>query len=145
MAPTGRKARSELNSVDELITRVGNDEHKKRAKTLRKEVEEFIEQKDSIRLPRKTEQVVSLYGEILVSQDEYWVLLFQHAKENQSKMGDQAMASRLIDQGQNCIQRGDIQTLRQVVAQLLDLLPRGIQEEVRRGGYIGDGEIGLLK
>jgi len=134
-------ARSELDDLDEVISQYGssNPEFRKRAGALRAEVEELIDQHRDDRLPRKVEEVLNLYREVLMSRDEFWVALFLRAKEEKSKMSDQEMASRLIEQGALSLQRGDIQQLRQVVGQLIGLLPDDVQAAVRRGGYAQGG------
>jgi hypothetical protein len=131
------RAREILNQLDNVISQFGldNTDFKIRATTLREEIEEAIEAHRSEALPRKTEQALGLFQEVLTSKDEFWVYLFQHAKEQQLKMSDRQMASRLIGQGEACLQRGDSQQLQQVVSQLMGLLPREIQEAVRQGGY----------
>ncbi len=68
-----------------------------------------------------------------MSKDEFWVAMYQNAKSNRTQMRDQTMAARLISLGDACLQRGDIQQLRQVVAQLMGLLPASVQDEVRNG------------
>ncbi len=57
-------------------------------------------------------------------------------------MKDQDAADRLIDQGRQFINKGNVQGLRNVVSQLLGLLPSEIAEAKQRG-YTGDK--GLLK
>jgi hypothetical protein len=58
-------------------------------------------------------------------------------------MKDSAAADRLIDQGRQFINRGNVDGLRNVVRQLLALLPRDIAE-ARKRGYTG-GDPGLMK
>ena len=139
-------ARSELNDVDDIILKYGKDnpEFQKRAKDLRTEVEQLIDGHRDDLLSRKVEQVVDLYHEILRSRDEFWVYWFQDAKGQKTNMSDQAMASRLIEMGDACMQRGDIQQLQQVTRQLIGLLPPGVQEAVRQGGY-AQGDIRLQR
>jgi molecular chaperone DnaK len=137
-------ARKELDDLDNIIAQFcgSNPEPAKRARTLRAEVEQLIEEHAADRLSKKVEQILSLYHEVLMSRDEFWVYMFQNVKEQRSQMSDQAMAGRLINQGDSCLQRGDVQQLRQIVAQLLGLLPRDVQEEINRGGY-GKGKVRL--
>ena len=123
------QARSELDKLDHVISQCGNNEHKERAKELRQEVEGLIQKHNEHRLPNKTKQVISLYHDVLLSQDAFWVFQFHNLSKRQSQMSDQSMASRLIVQGRSCIQRGDIQTLRQVTCQLWDLLPKDSKVE----------------
>ncbi len=101
-------------------------------------MEQLIEEHRDDRLPKKLQQVQALRYEVLMSRDEFWVSVFQNAKRNRAQMSDQTLATRLIGQGDACLQRGDIQQLRQVVAQLLGLLPANVQEKVT-SGYAGPG------
>ena len=139
-------ARKELDDLDDIILQFGNDnpEFKKRAKDLRAEVERLIEERRDDRLPKKVEQVLSLYHEVLLSQDGVWVGLFQNVKGRKAEMSDRAMASRLIERGDACMQNGNIDQLRQITSQLMGLLPLGVQDEVRRGGY-AKGDIRLQR
>jgi molecular chaperone DnaK len=134
-------ARSELGDLDNIVQQFGdnNPEFKRRAKDLREEVEKLIDEHRDDRLPKKLDQVLSLYHEVLMSRDEFWVHMFQNAKEQKSKMTDQTMATRLIELGDACLQRGDVQQLRQIVGQLMGILPRDVQETVRQGGYAKGG------
>ncbi len=131
------EAREKIKALDDIILQFGtaNMDFQRRANEMRAEVEQLIQEHRDDRLPKKAEQVVNLMHEVLMSRDEFWVSLFQNAKAQQSMMSDQAMASRLFAQGDSCIQRGDVQQLRQVVAQLLGLLPREVQGALRQGGY----------
>lgn len=135
-----KEARRELDTLDDIVSQLGsnNPEYNKRAKDLRVEVEQLIEEHRDDRLPKKVEQVKSLYGEVLSSKDEVWVSWFQQAKELKAKMSDQVLASRLIEQGDASIQRGEIAQLRQVVSQLTGLLPP--EDDPRRGGY-AEGDV----
>lgn len=130
-------AREELADLDEIIVQSGSDnpEIRQRAKELRADVEQLIQNHRDDLLPKKVEQVLDLYSEVLFSKDEFWVGMFMHAKEQKPKMSDQTMAARLINQGDAYLQRADIQQLRQVVRQLMDLLPSEEQETIRQGGY----------
>jgi len=133
-------ARTQLDELDDVVSQLGGDnpEFARRAGELRAEVEQLIEEHRDDRLPKKLQQVQALRYEVLMSRDEFWVSVFQNAKRNRAQMSDQTLATRLIGQGDACLQRGDIQQLRQVVAQLLGLLPANVQEKVT-SGYAGPG------
>jgi molecular chaperone DnaK len=128
-------ARAQLDELDEVVSQFGDDnpEFAKRAGELRTEAEQLIEEHRDDRLPKKLQQVQALRNEVLMSKDEFWVAMYQNAKSNRTQMRDQTMAARLISLGDACLQRGDIQQLRQVVAQLMGLLPASVQDEVRNG------------
>jgi hypothetical protein len=106
-------------------------------------VETLIDEKRDDLLPKKTKQVIDLFIEIQLAKPEFWIGIFQFLKGKKAKMGDQMMASRLFEQGDNCINSGNFQQLQQVTAQLLGLLPRDIQEKVKSGGYAKGGTLGL--
>ena len=127
------EANAALSGLDDVIEQFGEESHRQRAKTFREEVEEIIENKRDDRLPKKIEQVNSYAQEVLASRDEFWVFLFQQLQEQRGQMRDQAMAERIIQQGNSCVQRGDAQALQQVVIQLLGLLPQDVAAQVQQG------------
>lgn len=130
-------ARTKLNQLDNVVSQFGNNnlEFNRRAKELRTQVEQLIEEHRDDLLPKKVQQVLSLCGEVYASNEQLIVGMFMHVKQERSKMSDQVMASQLINQGDGCIQRGDFQQLRQVTMQLIGLLPRDIGEAISKGGY----------
>jgi len=129
------EANKALDELDALIDQHGNDDHRERAAQLRDQIDELIEQKRSEPLRKKLEQVADVHREILFDQPGFWLGFFNYLVEEQSKMSDQQGAERLINQGRQCITRGNVQGLRNVVAQLLGLLPRE-QADVIQRGYI---------
>jgi molecular chaperone DnaK len=137
-------ARIKLNQLDQVVSQFGNNnpEFKRRAKDLRTQVDQLIEEHRDDLLPKKVQQVLFLCGEIYASNEQLIVGMFMHVKQERSKMSDQVTASQLINQGDGCIQRGDFQQLRQVTMQLIGLLPRDIGEAIRKGGYATGGTLG---
>ena len=129
--------RKKLGDLANIVSQFGNDnpEFKRRAKELRAEVEQLIEEHRDDRLPKKVEQVSILSGEVCWSNMQYVVGVFMQLKQEKPKMTDQTKAARLINQGDSCIQRGDVQQLRQVDWQLIGLLPPGTPPPVGGGGY----------
>jgi molecular chaperone DnaK len=132
-------ARAQLDELDGIVSQFGggNPEFASRAGALRADVEQLIGEHRDDRLPKKLQQVQALRNDVLMSKDEFWVAVFQNAKANKAKMSDPAMAARLIGQGDACLQRGDIQQLRQIVGQLVGLLPSNVQDDVRQGYAAG--------
>lgn len=129
------EANAALDELDTLIDQHGNDDHHERADRLRDQVDELVEQKRSAALKKKMEQIADVHREILYAQPGFWIGFLNYLIEKQSKMTDQQGAERLINQGRQCITRNNVQGLRNVVAQLLDLLPRE-QADVIQRGYI---------
>lgn len=126
-----REANEALDELDGLIAAHGDADQRQRAQKLRDEVEELSGNNNADRLRKKIEQVADLHREVLFAQPAFWVAMFEHTVEQKPQMQDQAMADRLIAQGRQCIDHGNVQGLRTAVAQLMDLLPRHVAEEVK--------------
>lgn len=131
-----------LDELDTLVEEHGNSDQREKAGQFREQAEELIEQKRSEPLRKKLRQVLDLHNEILFEQPGFWLGFFNYLVEDRAKMRDPNAADRLIDQGRQFINRGNVQGLRNVVAQLLGLLPREIAEAKQRGYH---GDKGLLK
>lgn len=131
------EANKALDELDALIDQHGNDHHREQAEQLRDQINELIEQRRSEPLRKKLEQVADVHREILFDQPGFWLGFFNYLVEEQSKMSDQRGAERLINQGRQCITRGNVQGLQNVVAQLLGLLPRDVAETIQRGYQSG--------
>jgi hypothetical protein len=59
--------------------------------------------------------------------------MFERMIEQKPQMQDQALAERLIAQGRQCMDHENIQGLRTAVAQLMDLLPRQVADQLQQG------------
>jgi hypothetical protein len=53
--------------------------------------------------------------------------------EQRDKMRDPTAANQLLAQGRQYIERGNLDGLRNTVVRLLELLPRELADEIRRG------------
>lgn len=130
------EANTALNELENLV-----DQHapqqRDRFEKLRGEINELVEQKRAEALKKKMEQVMDLHREVLFDQPGFWLGFFNYLVEDRAKMRDQSAAERLINQGQQCIQRGNVPGLRNVVAQLMGLLPQEEAEAIQRGYQSG--------
>jgi molecular chaperone DnaK len=133
----------ELDAFDNAVDKHGNSSQRQKAKQLRQQADDLIEQKHPDALRKKLKQIRDAHYEILFEQPGFWVGFFNYLVEDRDKMKDSAAADRLIDQGRQFINRGNVDGLRNVVRQLLALLPRDIAE-ARKRGYTG-GDPGLMK
>lgn len=131
------EAIQKLEELDKLNDEHGTPEFKSKAHTLRVQVEEIIEQKRAEPLRRKIEQVMDVSRQILFEQDGFWLGFFNHLQEIREALNDQATADHLINQGSQFIERGNIQGLRNVVGQLLSLMPQEEAEAIQRGYQSG--------
>jgi molecular chaperone DnaK len=136
------EANTALDELDTLVDEHGTSDQREKANKLREQVEEIIEQKRPEPLRKKLQQVAGMHNDILFDQPGFWVGFFKYLVEDRAKMKDQDAADRLIDQGRQFINKGNVQGLRNVVSQLLALLPRDVAEAKQRGYH---GDKGLLK
>jgi len=125
------EAHEALDELDGLIAAPGDEDQRQQARKLRDDVNELAEQNNADRLRKKIEQIADLHREVLFAQPAFWVAMFNHAEEQKPQMRDQALAGRLIAQGRQCIDHGNVQGLRAAVAQLMDLLPQQVVEELK--------------
>ncbi|MEI7901512.1 MAG: hypothetical protein WCK89_14775, partial [bacterium] len=103
------------------------------AEKLRDQINVLIEQKRTEPLRKKMEQVSHLHYSILFEQPGWWVGYFKYLIGVKDKMKDQESAAQLFNQGRLCIDKGNVQGLRSVVLQILDLLPETVREEIQKG------------
>lgn len=128
-----KEAHEALDELDGLIAAHGDADQRSRAGRLRDEVDELSGNNNADRLRKKIEQIADLHREVLFAQPAFWVAMFEHTVEQKPQMRDQALAGRLIDQGRQCIDHGNVQGLRTAVAQLMDLLPRQVADQLQQG------------
>jgi len=133
------EAKTALDDLDELIEKHGDDTHRDQSAKFRDQIKDLITQKRTEPLRKKVAQVSDLRLEILLAQPGWWVGYLEYLIERQGKMNDQDSAERLINQGRLAISKNNLQGLRSAVVQLLDLLPKEVQDEVQRG--FGSGVI----
>jgi hypothetical protein len=120
-----------------LAAKHGNSNQGEKAAQLREQADALIEKKLSEALRKKLDQINDLQHDILFGQPGFWLGFFNYLVEDRANMRDGTAADRLIDQGRQFINRGNVQGLRNVVGQLLALLPQEIAEAKQRG-YTGD-------
>jgi len=126
-------ARKELEDLMAVADRSGSQGQKDKAAELSGEVEDIILARKTDRLRKKIDQVQSLYWEIVFAQPGFWVNQFQRTEKEQARMTDQTRATRLLEQGRDCIVKNNINGLQSIVRQLWVLLPREVVEAEKRG------------
>lgn len=130
------EAHTALDDLEGLVAQHA-PQHKPRLDQLRQQINDLIEQKRYDALRKMMDKVRDLHREILFEQPGFWVGFFNLLVKDIAKMNDQVTADRLCNQGQQCIQKGNVSGLRNVVAQLLDLLPKAEAEAIQRGYQSG--------
>ena len=131
------EANQTLDDLDALIDEHGTEQQRERAEKLRQQVEDLIQHKRPEALRRNLERALELHREVLFEQPGFWLGFFNHLIEQRGAMNDQATADRLFNQGQQFIERGNVPGLRNVVAQLLGLIPQEEADAIQRGYQSG--------
>ena len=130
------EANKTIDELDDLIAKHGDKSQREQAGRLREQIQELIDQKRTEPLRKKIEQINESHYEILFAQPGWWIGYFNFLVSERSKMRDQAAAERLINQCRGSIDNNNLQGLRAGVVQLLGLLPRDVQEEAQRRGFV---------
>lgn len=125
------------DDVDAFIDEYGTEQQRERAEKLRQQVEELIQHKRAEALRRSLERVRALHREVLFELPGFWLGFFNHLLEQRGAINDQTAAERLFNQGHQFIDRGNLPGLRNIVAQLLGLIPQEQAEAIQRGYQSG--------
>ena len=123
--------------LKKIVDQHGTQQQTDKSEDLTEQVEAIIREKKMDRLRKKIEQLKSLYYEILFAQPGFWVGTFNNLEKQKHRMNDQGRATRLLDQGRDCIARNNVTGLQNVVRQLWDLLPPEVVEQTQRGYQSG--------
>ena len=126
---------NDLNWAQDIVSKYGTPEQKRRFQILRGEAQRAIEGGDPLALRRKDEEVRDLARPILHQQPEFWVGYLRYLTGQRDSMTDPNLADRYIAQGLRAVNAGDVKQLKVACRQLVALLPPEKQEEAR--GYGG--------
>ncbi len=70
---------------------------------------------------------------ILMKHPAFWAAMLQNLAGQRSRFGDRGRADPLFQEGAAAMKRGDADSLRSVVQELLRLLPREVAAQVQSG------------
>jgi molecular chaperone DnaK len=128
------EAEDVLKTTLSLINEHGNAETRQRYNLLESEIRRAINVRDDDLIRQKLSQLYSLRGSILRELPAFWVGYFRHLSDTQPVMTNRIMADRLFSQGHTAIETGNLEGLKSIVRQLIDLLPADQQEIARNYG-----------
>ncbi|EDY20132.1 2-alkenal reductase [Chthoniobacter flavus Ellin428] len=130
-----RKLLGELNAV---VKQSGSPAQRDEAALLVEETEGIIAGKRQMdRLRKKVERVRQLHWAIVSAQPAFWIHQFHWIEMQRARATDQARATRLLEQGRDCIAKNNTAGLKNVVWQFWDLLPREVVAAAQRGYQSG--------
>lgn len=128
-------ARRMLENLDKLAAQFGSSEQRAAAGKIKEETEEIIREKQTDRLALKITKIDQLHYTILFSLPEFWTNQFVQLQKSESRFSDKAKAKQLFEMGQNYLAQQNVEGLHNIVVQLYQLLPRAVEEEIKRTGF----------
>jgi len=101
------------------------------------EAQSVVQEHNTGQLKKKIEQASRLYFEIVAAQPGWWVYQLDQMRLQQEKMKDQNRAAFLLEQGRQCKETHNTNSLQNIVRQLWELLPSDLVQSVRCGYQSG--------
>lgn len=120
-----------LKRVTELVGSYGKEQEKEQFIALTKESDRALSSKDVKKLEHCIDELEQLRWRILFDQPGYWVGAFQHIKSGNSSFSDPEKAKELISEGNIALQRQDLESLKSLMWQLWELIPRNEQQDIQ--------------
>jgi molecular chaperone DnaK len=131
------ETRQWLEDLDATVNRHGSQAQRDKAAEFADDADGIIAERKMDRLRKKLDQIQRLYWELIFAQPGFWVNQFQQLEKQKELMSDQARATRLLDQGRECIAKNNATGLQNIVRQFWDLLPREVVDAAQRGYQSG--------
>ena len=127
-----KEARGEIADLNKVAPH-GTDDQKQRVEELAEDIEDVIRQNKPDSLRNRIRQANRLYFEIVMAQRAWWVYQLREMEKQEARMNPRDRAARLLDQGRDCIDKGNDTGLQNIVRQLWDLLPPSAAQAAKRG------------
>ena len=121
--------------VEELMDEAGNGSERRTFRRVKQELDDAISRRNAKIAKEKLDELEKMRYQILFRIPNFWVGWFQHLSEPEQRnaLRDKTQAKNLFAQGNAAIERKDIDQLRSVIFQLLDLLPE--EERAKASTY----------
>ena len=104
------EAEKKIRESHELM-KFGNVDNRQYCEMLEREALSAVQNRESELLRRKLDEIDRLVMQVINEQPVFWVTLFEDLKNRQDNMFDQAIASELIQQGDQAIQVDNLRKL----------------------------------
>jgi molecular chaperone DnaK len=126
---------SHLDDARKAAAEYGDASDRKNIEEIAREGSKALQTKDAKMLQHCNEQLRSIEMRLITKNPAFWVGFLRHLSTVQHQFSDQAMGRRLLNEGAQAVQRGDVDSVRSVVQQLMRLLPRETAAKI--GGAMG--------
>ncbi|MCS6903801.1 MAG: Hsp70 family protein [Bacteroidia bacterium] len=118
----------------QIIQSIGNDFERKAFEEIIAREETFLSSKSPFKIKEATEEMHILMMQVLMRTPEFQINIFRNLVENQYvRMNDQQQASLLIEAGMRAIEEKNWNKLTEINQRLVSLLPRSMQDQVKKG------------
>ena len=114
-----------LNVLDEN----GNDHERKTYNDIVAQESAFFATNSPLKIQEKSDEMYSISSRIKWRTPKFLIGVFQWCKSNQTRMNDQTQAKSLVDAGNFAIESQNWERLSEINSGLLNLLPKGAEEE----------------
>jgi molecular chaperone DnaK len=112
-----------LDGVRKAVAQYGKPEERQIVEEVAREGNKAIQAKDAAALRHCSEQLDAMRAQLIARDPGFWMGLLHHMSTLQSRFTDQASGRRLLNEGAQAAQRGDVQSVQSVVRELIRLLP----------------------
>jgi molecular chaperone DnaK len=129
-----QEAKSE---VAELVRESGNDREKHVMSEILAREQTFINSTSPDKIQVVVDELDQLRYQILFRMPSFLKNMFAHLMDKRASMNDQIQVSQLFENGKRAIERGDIESLRQVSSRLWDLMPATEQASDEMRAFTG--------
>ena len=129
------EAAEKLERVEELVDEAGNGKERRDFRRVKQELEDALNKRNAKAVKEKMEELDKINYPILMRQPLWWVGYLEYLAESEQRsvMQDQRKANQLFQKGKEAIERKDVEQIRSVVFQLIDLMPE--KDRAKASGY----------
>ena len=126
-------AEDHIDWMNEVVQKWGTASQKDEAADIEDEIRRALQRKNADSLKRAVDKSIDFRLAIARSRPEYWKGLLAYQYKQRDRMTDPRKAEQLFAQGARAMESGDIREMSRIAAQLWDLLPEDVAEEMQRG------------
>ncbi len=118
-----------MKAVEWALEKFGLQEDREKNGVLQSEFNTLSLDKNYSRLKKLIEEVWSFYWAICMRKNEWWISQFNNFKKEEKKFSNPDRAKTLLTEGSHALQGGDIESLKEIMFELWNLVSRDAQKE----------------
>ena len=126
-------AEDHIDWMNEVVQKWGTAAQKDEAADIEDEIRRALQRKNADSLKRAVDKSIDFRLAIARSRPEYWKGLLAYQYQQRGKMTNPRKAEQLFALGARAMESSDIREMSRIAAQLWDLLPEDVAEEMQRG------------